>query len=101
MWYKYEVAGTSADNQTWTVSGTVESERAGEFLELVSWIMFNAFSQVTNGQAVYGHPGVRCKGPYQFTKFLIQHAEPPYLNCKTPEECIETGRCSSDPVCFN
>lgn len=31
-----------------------------------------SFDQLTNGEAVYGQPGLGCEGPYTVTRMLIE-----------------------------
>jgi hypothetical protein len=72
--YTYEVQGTAADGQTWTTSGTVEMRREGDFALVPDIAMRLSFAQLTKGQAVYGLPGVGCKGPYVLLRLLVERA---------------------------
>jgi hypothetical protein len=37
-------------------------------------VMSEIFQQLTEGKAVYGQPGVGCKGPYTIKKIVIEEA---------------------------
>jgi hypothetical protein len=69
--YNFEVIGTAADGQTWTVKGTVTCTFANVFDDA----MRSAFSHLTAGKAVYGQPGVGCKGPYDVQSVTIERAD--------------------------
>jgi hypothetical protein len=70
--YTWEVSGTAADGQTWTTSGSVATEREGEFFSVPGEVMRLSFIELTDGRAVYGSPGLHCRGPYSFTRLLIE-----------------------------
>lgn len=70
--YRYEVRGTAQGGQTWTSSGHVETAKSGDFPRVMDTAMRLSFVQLTNGQAVYGQPGVGCKGPYGISRMLIE-----------------------------
>jgi hypothetical protein len=72
--YTYEVSGVAAGGQTWTTTGTILSAKAGNFALVPDEVMRLSFEQLTNGKAVYGLPGVGCKGPYAFTRMLIERS---------------------------
>jgi hypothetical protein len=65
--YTYTVIGTAADGQTWEASGEAKSANAGAFMEMLDFAMRSAFMKLTSGKAVYGKPGVGCRGPYTVT----------------------------------
>jgi hypothetical protein len=73
MRYDYVITGTAADGQTWTTRGTVEAEPAN-FLDTPIMAMARCFEALTEGKAVYGQPGVGCRGPYQVTAMHIMGA---------------------------
>jgi hypothetical protein len=66
--YNFEVIGAAADGQTWVVNGKVEEVFANVF----DTAMRSAFSHLTAGKAVFGLPGVGCKGPYEIHSVLIE-----------------------------
>jgi hypothetical protein len=72
--YTYVVSGTAAAGQTWETTGTVESN-PGNFRVLSDVVMSGAFAQLTEGRAVFGFPGIGCRGPYSITKLVIERAE--------------------------
>ena len=69
--YTYEVSGTARDGQTWKTNGTMD-EMPGSFLLLPNRIAQEVFNRLTQGKAVFGKPGVGCKGPYSFTALIIK-----------------------------
>jgi hypothetical protein len=73
--YNWVVSGTAADGQTWTVEGKEEVVSEGAFLDLPALVMKRAFITLTTGRAVYGQPGVGCKGPYSTKMMMIEEAE--------------------------
>lgn len=68
---KYTVVGTAAGDQTWTCEGTVTTT----FPDCLEDAMRAAFQQLTQGKAVFGNPGVGCRGPYKITRFEIIQSE--------------------------
>lgn len=70
--YRYSVSGEAARGQTWSVAGIIEREQAGMFGALPELVMRETFLKLTEGQAVFGHPGLGCIGPYRVTDFTIQ-----------------------------
>jgi hypothetical protein len=74
MKYKYEVYGNGSVG-TWATSGTAEAATAGQFAFVPNAVLKESFEQLTQGKAVFGEPGVGCKGPYTITKMLIELEE--------------------------
>jgi hypothetical protein len=70
--YRYTIDGGAADQQTWSACGTIQIEKAGEFVEVPSRAIREAFLKLTTGKAIYGHPGVGCRGPYSIERLLIE-----------------------------
>jgi hypothetical protein len=70
--YRYEMHGRAAHDQTWVVTGEVETRNAGEFLKAPQAALADAFVQLTNGNAIFGLPGVGCVGPYRIVKLTIE-----------------------------
>jgi hypothetical protein len=68
--FRYDVRGLAADGQTWDVRG--ECSDANGWPDCLSEAMALAFHQLTNGKAVFGKPGVGCRGPYQITLFHFE-----------------------------
>jgi len=58
--YRYAIAGTDRDGQSWRTHGDFLSE----FPDIFQRAMQLSFIQLTKGDAVYGQPGRSCKGPY-------------------------------------
>jgi hypothetical protein len=75
MRYRYEIAGSAHGGQTWTTSGEVELHQAGDFPAAPGLALENAFYKLTAGEAVYGQPGIGCKGPYGITRMVIEKIE--------------------------
>jgi hypothetical protein len=75
MRYRYEIAGTATDEQTWATEGIVETYAAGDFPAVPGLALENSFMKLTAGQAVYGHPGFGCNGPYGITRMVIEKIE--------------------------
>jgi hypothetical protein len=75
--YHYEVCGTASDGQTWTTTGSVFAEKAGQFMNMPMLAMKQTFLKLTQGKAVFGKPGVGCRGPYKVTKLTIQEPKEP------------------------
>lgn len=71
MQYKYEISGTAVRGQTWVTTGEVEI-RDGMFYDMLMHIGSKSFTQLTDGKAVFGQPGVGCQGPYRITKFVVE-----------------------------
>lgn len=65
--YEYIVSGTAYDGQTWITQGTITTE----FHKVFDTVMKESFQKLTNGEAVYGFPGLGCQGPYKVTKLVI------------------------------
>lgn len=72
--YKYELNGTAAQEQTWTVVGEIEIAGMGDFPSVPQVAMMRAFEQLTRGKATYGNPGVGCVGPYRVSKLTVELA---------------------------
>ncbi len=73
--YGYAVEGTASDGQTWTTTGEVDYEKEGGFPVAVQEAMRLSFEQLTQGRAVYGHPGVGCRGPYTIQRLLVERKD--------------------------
>lgn len=70
--YRYEMHGAAAEHQTWSCNGDVEVANYGAFLDVPGLATKDAFEQLTQGKAIFGLPGVGCKGPYRITKLTIE-----------------------------
>jgi len=69
-----EVDGTPR-TLTWQTSGEVDIVERGNFPAVLDEAMLATFKQLTEGRAVYGKPGVGCRGPYTFKRVLIEEVE--------------------------
>lgn len=65
--YRYSVIGSGAEGATFETSGTVMCE----LIEAFPLAMQETFRQLTNGRAVYGNPGIGCRGPYDIHRVTI------------------------------
>lgn len=70
--YNYELAGTASEGQTWKTSGVVTIDALGRFPEVPEVAMIDTFGKLTKGKAVFGKPGIGCRGPYRITRLLIE-----------------------------
>jgi hypothetical protein len=70
--YSYTVAGTAVENQTWTVTGEIVTRPLTSFQRAPEKALRDALWKLTRGNAVFGLPGVACKGPYRITKLVIE-----------------------------
>jgi hypothetical protein len=73
--YSYRLCGTASDGQTWRVLGTIELT-PGDFASAFAKAMRDGFAQLTLGKAVYGKPGVGCRGPYKITHLSLDAQSP-------------------------
>jgi hypothetical protein len=70
--YKYTIQGTAATGQIWRTTGYV-SGNPGDFRDVCEQAQGMSFHQLTQGKAVYGHPGKGgCRGPYTITQFTVE-----------------------------
>ena len=70
MRYHYTMVGTAADDQTWGTTGKIAIE-AGDFSSISEHALRHSFNELTQGKAVFGRPGIGCKGPYKIQVLLI------------------------------
>jgi hypothetical protein len=70
--YRYTMHGAAADQQTWSADGVIEVSNYGAFLDVPGLAAQDAFQQLTSGRAIFGRPGVACRGPYRITKLTIE-----------------------------
>jgi hypothetical protein len=70
--YDCVIEGYGADGQTWAITETLKTDEIGQFMSLPPVLMRRAFHKLTNGTAIFGQPGVGCKGPYTVTRMLIE-----------------------------
>lgn len=66
--YKFKIEGIDANNNTWTTTGTV----TGDFMECLTEACRQSFLCLTQGKAVFGSPGVGCRGPYKITNYELK-----------------------------
>ena len=68
----YAVSGSAVDGQTWEAIGKVVTEKSGDFALVPDMAMRAAFLQLTQGKAIYGKPGIGCRGPYHITRLIVE-----------------------------
>jgi hypothetical protein len=71
--YAYTMKGTAAGGQTWETSGAVEVA-PGDFPDVTMLALKDTFMKLTQGKAVFGQPGVGCKGPYSIVELTLKKA---------------------------
>jgi hypothetical protein len=69
--YRYSIAGSARDGQTWKTEGSVFCDGADVF----HVVMHDSFNQLTRGKAVYGKPRMGCQGPYDIDRVLIEQVK--------------------------
>ena len=70
--YKFEVSGTCSGGETYLCQGELECPIGGVFQDMLLKCMAESFKQLTGGKAVFGKPGVGCRGPYNITRVLVE-----------------------------
>lgn len=75
--FRYKVAGDAAEGQTWKVEGSVTASKNAHTTRIVNQIMHEVFFELTKGNAVFGHPGQGCCGPYKLTSFHMEVVDGP------------------------
>jgi len=69
--YSFKIEGSAADGQSWSASGNIYCEFGNAF----NVAMAQTFDQLTNGKAIYGKPGVGCRGPYDIHRVTIEQVQ--------------------------
>jgi hypothetical protein len=69
--WKFEVSGTAAGGVAWHTSGTCEATVS----EVWDSMMVHSFHALERGKAIYGKPGVACKGPYDIKKVVVEQID--------------------------
>jgi hypothetical protein len=69
--YAYTMTGTAADGQTWKTRGELGVD-PGDFPVLLGVAVQDTFVKLTQGKAVFGQPGVGCRGPYSIEGFTLR-----------------------------
>lgn len=71
--YRFIIRGTAALGQTWRVDGTVHCS----FPQIIEVVLQRAFNELTQGGAVFGRPGLGCRGPYEVVEFNAELDDDP------------------------
>lgn len=66
----YTINGTAAGDQTWDCHGTIDNADWNDH-DLLGRAMQDSFIKLTQGKAVFGKPGVGCRGPYKIISFKL------------------------------
>ena len=69
--WTYQVLGNDANGNSWATSGTVQSEFSSVFTK----VMVQTFHALSHGKAIYGKPGLACKGPYDIKSFRVEQVD--------------------------
>lgn len=71
--WSFHVKGTAAGGHPWECRGEIEADPT----DLMHRILSHSFHALTNGKAIYGHPGVGCKGPYEIVTLHVERIDVP------------------------
>lgn len=66
--YRFTIDGHGVEGATFQTNGTTLCE----FHDTFDVAMEETFHQLTHGKAVYGSPGVGCRGPYTIKRVVIE-----------------------------
>jgi hypothetical protein len=69
--YSYKIDGSNHEGRAWTTRGRVDCEFENVFTEVTK----ASFDQLTQGKAVFDHPGEGCSGPYGVHRVLIEEVQ--------------------------
>jgi hypothetical protein len=69
--WHFTIAGAGADGSTFETSGTLHCELAETFDNALC----DTFEHLTQGRAVFGKPGVGCRGPYDIHRVTIEQVK--------------------------
>lgn len=70
--WSYDVRGIDGNGNAWSVLGSTEVAEDQGWMTVIENAIQDAFQQVTGGTAMYGCPGVGCRGPYKITHLSIE-----------------------------
>jgi len=71
---EFKVEGTAHGGQTYTCEGRVNANIA-DVPDCFMDVMRASFHQLTSGKAVFGQPGIGCRGPYTVTRIELKPGE--------------------------
>jgi hypothetical protein len=74
--YSYTIKGTAAGGQTWETNGTVGAE-PGDLTGACFVALGDSYMKLTNGEAVFGSPGLGCSGPYSIEELVLKASAQP------------------------
>ena len=63
--YRWSISGLDGNDNAFYTHGTVTCD----FPAIVNEALAQSFDQLTNGKAIFGMPGLGCKGPYKIMGF--------------------------------
>lgn len=83
MRYRWQISGQDSRNNCWSTSGTLPGPyKPGEFDIALSDAQMQAFMQLTAGKALFGRPGVACRGPYRITRLQMEEVSELFQSSK-------------------
>lgn len=66
--YHYRLDGLASGGQSWCVEGNIESE----WNDVFDTVLSHSFHELTKGRAIFGKPGLGCRGPYNMTRLTLE-----------------------------
>ena len=69
--FQFNVSGTTAEGVSWACSGQVTCET----VDVWTRVLELSFRDLTRGRAVFGRPGVGCKGPYEVQEVSVKRID--------------------------
>lgn len=70
--YRYFVDGSDVNGEAFQITGYVDAVAGDVWTKVPEVIGSEVFIQLTNGKAVFGKPGLTCKGPYTIDTITIK-----------------------------
>ena len=70
--WKWTVEGAAADDQAFICSGDLTADIAVDGAKFIESALRGTFAQLTHSKAVFGRPGVGCRGPYTTTRVVFE-----------------------------
>lgn len=70
--YRYFVEGQDTTGEYWQIAGYVDALPGELFGHIWEVIGAEVFLKLTGGLAVFGKPGLMCKGPYRIHEMTVK-----------------------------
>ena len=67
----FKIIGSAANGQTFECCGKIDNADWTDH-DLLGKAMLDSYHQLTSGKAVFGKPGVGCRGPYKIQCIALQ-----------------------------